>query len=408
MGTWKKKKQIDLNPSGADRWTTCTASPKYIFDNWDKIPDQDTNFSREGTTAHEVAAAMLQNRQPREKDNYTCPVPIEPEMRWHAFNYWDYVTGLIEDFSITFVETKFPLWYNPSRNALVDFGVIQNSGLHIVDYKYGEGVIVSPVNNLQGMIYARSLVENEIARSEGLPRDDWPVTIHIYQPRTRDDKPAHAWETTWGEVKGITDAEVGQAAYHIQHGAAEGIIKFAPSEKACQFCPAKGFCEARPALYTQDLEMLATLEKPSLPDTLTEKQLVAILRYGDQLKKWIGDRQAFALQHMRAGGKVPGFKLVTSRGGNRYWTDEKKAAKYLLADTILRDDEVYTEPKLVGPATIEKLIGKKKFPKRVFELIGKPPGQPIIATEDDPRPSCLVDGTEDFEDLGVDLEVEES
>lgn len=138
---------------------------------------------------------------------------------------------------------------------------------------------------------------------------------------------------------------------------------------------------------------------------LTMTQLAAIVKHGDHIKKWIDDAQKFALQHMRMGGKIPGFKLVDGRGGNRYWTDPKKAAKLLLADTILREDEIMTEPELAGPATIEKLLGKGKFPVRVYNLIGKPPGSPKIAPEDDPRPSALVDGASEFEDLdaGKDL-----
>ena len=55
----KRAPRLDLNPSAADRWTTCTASPGFILANADKIPPDDgTKFSQEGTTAHEVAAAI--------------------------------------------------------------------------------------------------------------------------------------------------------------------------------------------------------------------------------------------------------------------------------------------------------------------------------------------------------------
>jgi len=79
------------------------------------------------------------------------------------------------------------------------------------------------------------------------------------------------------------------------------------------------------------------------------------VKHGDHIKKWIDDAQEFALQHMRAGGKIPGFKLVTSRGGNRFWSDPKKVAKYLWEDTILQKEDIFSEPKLIGPAAVEKL-----------------------------------------------------
>ena len=65
----KRTPRIDLNPSSAERWTTCTASPKFIFDNWDKLPPHDTFYNQEGTTAHEVASALLQGFHPKVFDD---------------------------------------------------------------------------------------------------------------------------------------------------------------------------------------------------------------------------------------------------------------------------------------------------------------------------------------------------
>jgi len=151
----KKQPRLDLNPSSADRWTTCTASPRYILENWELVPeDTDTIFSQEGTTAHEVAAALLQGRKPNESSAYDCPVPIDKEMRWHAWNYFEYVTGLMSPGGVLLVEQKLPLWYMPSRNAKIDAAVSNPDSLHIVDLKYGAGVVVRTERNPQAVIYA--------------------------------------------------------------------------------------------------------------------------------------------------------------------------------------------------------------------------------------------------------------
>lgn len=397
MAAWKKQKRIDLNPSSADRWTTCTASPKFIFDNWDKLPEENRTFADPGTTAHEVAAALLQRRNVNPAG---CPVPVEPEMHSHAWDYTEFVEGLVEPGGRLLVEQKLPLWYAEGRNAIVDAAVINPTNLHIVDFKYGEGVIVDPTDNLQATIYAKSVM---LSLHETLiPESDFPVTIHIYQPRTRAEAPSHSWATTWGVIRDKAH-EIYKTAKDIQLASLfpENSLDFAPSEKACQWCPAKGFCSARQAELVKDLGMLSTIDDSPKPraNVLTMDQLAAIVKHGDHIKKWIDDAQTFALQHMKAGGKIPGFKLVTSRGGNRYWSDPDKVAKYLLADTILREAEIYNEPKLVGPAAVEKLLGKHKFPARVYSLIAKPPGQPVIAPEDDPRENCLVDGASEFTNL---------
>jgi len=401
MGTWKKKKRIDLLPSAADRWTTCTASPQFIFDNWDRLPQEDRSFADPGNTAHEVAAAYLQNRKVNPAN---CPVPVEPEMNWHGWNYMEFVEELLQPGGKLLVEQRLPLFYAEGRNAVVDAAVINPSRLHIVDYKYGEGIIVSPVENLQAVIYAYSVVWH-IRKTGNVflpPMDDYRIEITIFQPRTRDGSPFHTWVTTWRDIRDKAE-KIYDIADNIklQSLFPENNLVFAPSEKACQWCPAKGFCEARQQELVKDLEMLAVIDDAPKPAgrVLTEKQLAAIVRHGNEIKRWIDDAQNFALQHMRAGGKIPGFKLVTSRGGNRFWSDPKKAAKYLLEDTMLRDDEIYTEPKVIGPAAVEKLLGKGKIPARAFNLIAKPPGQPVIAPEDDPREGCLIDGASEFSNL---------
>lgn len=399
MGTWQKKKRIDLTPSSADRWTTCTASPQFIFDNWERLPPETHTYSDEGTTAHEVAAALLQNRKVNPSE---CPVPVNAEMNWNGWQYMEFVEGLLQPGGKVIVEQRLPLFYAESRYAIIDAAVINPNNLHIIDYKYGEGIIVSPENNLQATIYAKSVVWAS-ARWNGKPLvlpDDFPVSVHIYQPRSRNAEisPHHSWQTTWADIREKARLIFETAVNILQKN---NNVVFAPSEKACQWCPAKGFCEARSKEFVKDLDMLAVIDDKPKPvgRVLTIEQLAAIVKHGDHIKKWIDDAKEFALQHMRAGGKIPGFKLVTSRGGNRFWSDPKKAAKYLLEDTILRQDEIFTEPKLVGPAAVEKLLGKGKIPGRAWALIAKPPGSPVIASEDDPRENALIDGTTEFVNL---------
>lgn len=406
MSNWKKQRRIDLNPSSADRWTTCTASPKFIYDNWDKLPQEDRKYADEGNSAHEVAAAYLQDRQPQASE---CPVPVTEEMRWHGFGYWDFVTSLREPRSQLLVEQKLPLFYNESRNAIVDAAVINPDNLHIVDYKYGEGIIVSPENNLQAIIYAKSVVQNILHSGSGfncyslrrmLLSGDVPITIHIYQPRSRGDTPFHSWKTSWDEIR-LEAGKIFETARHILlvsdlvKPAPDNDLVFAPSEKACQWCPAKGFCQARQDAFTVDLPLVMVNDSRVLSD----KQLALIALHGDEMKKAITDAQAYALQYARGGKSLPGVKLVMGREGNRRWSDPDKVANYLLEDTILRKEEIYTEPKLLGPASVEKLIGKRKFPKRVYGLISKSPAQSELAAESDPRPSCITDVTECFVNL---------
>lgn len=376
------------------------ASPRFCLENAELLPkDTSSRFSKEGNTAHEVAAAFLQNREP---DPANCPTPIDEDMRWHGWNYMEYVENLRAEgaaMSKLLVEQKMPLWYYRERNAVVDAAVINPSNMHIVDYKYGEGIIVSPEENRQTAIYARNIVETE---KLDLPLD-FPTTLHIYQPRSRTagDTPYHFWETTWGEIKAISD-EIQDVAQVIQinHRVQGKPLDFVASEKACQWCPAKGFCTERQKQLLDGIEALEVIEeKPRtlpLAAALTPAQIAIVLKNKSQIEKWLKDVEGYAEEQMAAGNTIPGYKLVLSRGGNRYWSDPKKAVELLTKNTILKRSEL-VEEKVVGPAAVEKLLGKNKFPADVMELIAKPAGNPVIATADDPRDAYLLRAEDEFE-----------
>lgn len=390
--------RLDLNPSAAERWTKCTASPHFILENWDKIPPSDTVFSREGTTAHAVASYLLSGQPlPEKLDEFHFPTPVTAEMHRHAWDYSEFVQSLAAPDAQLMVEQKIPLWYMIGRNAIVDAAVYnRGDSLHIVDYKYGEGVIVPAEGNLQLIIYAFS-----VAKIYDLPKD-FPITVNIYQPRARNasESPSHTWETTWGEIEEFGE-KIQEIAEAIQKKSPN--LAFVPSEKACQWCPAKGFCEARKSAAIAEVpavgQALTTSKPTDLPsvNVLTMEQLAILIRKGPEIKKLIDDAQSYALQYMKAGGKLEGFKLVLSRGGNRYWADPKKAAK-LLSKTILREDEIY-EKKLISPAAVEKKLGKDHMTTDLSNLITRPPGQPIIAPADDKRDEYMVDGSNEFSNL---------
>lgn len=386
----KRPPRLDLNPSSADRWTTCTASPHFILENHDRIPQSsDTAYNREGTTAHEVAAALLLGREPDPKE---CPVPITSEMWKHGWDYAEYVSSFIEPGSKLIVEEKMPLWYMPERNAKVDARLENPNALHIFDYKYGEGIAVSPEGNKQMVIYARTKADEFM--------DHHQVFLHIYQPRGRtaeEHGPAQVWETTWGEIVQRASA-IQTAAVYVQEGRETAdLLVFAPSDKACQWCPAKGFCEARQRSLAEGFEVIEAVKTLAPQAMDIERSILPILKYGKQMVKLINDVEEWAEQHLQNGGTIPGYKLVMSRGGNRYWSNPEEAKKLLL-ETCLRREEVVSES-IISPAQAEKLLGKGKFVTELTNLIAKPGGKPTMVPEDDKREAIGVSAIAEFEVL---------
>lgn len=404
--TQRPAPRLDLMPSAADRWMQCPASPRFILENADLLPaDTSSRFSQEGTTAHEVAAAFLQDREPKPD----CPTPIDADMRWHGWQYAEYVQGLRHPdagMSKLIVEHKMPLWYYEGRNAIVDAAVINPDSLHIVDLKYGAGVPVSPEENRQLAIYARQILFHE--RVKLAP--EFPVFLHIYQPRCRGNEDEHAqvWESNALGILHITDEIADHASViQINHKVQGQPLDFGPSEKACRWCPAKAICPAHQAMMLDGIEALAEIDekKPTLPpvETISVEQTSAILQHKDSVIKWLKEVEAYATQRMIEGHKIPGHKLVLSRGGNRAWRDPKKAIELLEKSTILKRADI-VEESVKSPAAIEKLIGKKKFSAEVLDLITKAPGSPVIAPVDDERAECSIRAETEFEMLSGDLE----
>lgn len=131
-----------LSPSSAERWMNCPGSVVLS----EGMPNQTSVFAEEGTKAHEIAEMILRNQ----KGWADAPV----EMLEHIKVYVDYVNDLALFDGDLHIEQRVKV------NEVV-FGTAdavvwrpQLEELHIIDLKYGAGVAVEVVNNLQLKIYA--------------------------------------------------------------------------------------------------------------------------------------------------------------------------------------------------------------------------------------------------------------
>jgi hypothetical protein len=137
-------------------------------------PAQDTDFTREGTLAHEVAEAIARC------GGYASYDDIPMEMLEHAKGYSDYIQELTKsDDAIVLLEQRvdFSPWV-PDGFGTCDCILIQGDTLTIIDYKYGVGVAVSAVDNPQMKLYALGALNDY-----GIALDVSKVEMHIYQPR---------------------------------------------------------------------------------------------------------------------------------------------------------------------------------------------------------------------------------
>lgn len=404
-----------LSPSAGARWTTCTAYPGEVEKHRSLLPaDNGSSYSREGTLAHEVCDALLLGRPE--------PANATAEMRTYAKDYVAFIRslsdGVIGSTELN-IEMEVPLWYSPSENGHVDCFLVLKlaSGgyhFHVVDYKYGAGVSVDAKDNTQMVIYAGAAIYKHYPDAP----DDSKVSLHIYQPRTREaqtDGPVDSWHLTLDALRHITARDIDPAVFIIESDDCAHLRKFAPSDKACQFCELRKarLCEAyrEHMLAGEGFEEIQQLDAGVVdvilptPESLAEvpnreQILVNIFKAAPRIKKWLEG----VIDHMDAMGNsgrpVPGTKMVEGKGSREY-TSEEAAAKLLL--NHLPRDVVYVE-KLISVAQAEKALKplkdklSTKFTNKLASLIVRKPGSPVLALADDKRPT-VAGADEQFEEV---------
>ncbi len=377
-----KHAKLSLNASAAGTWTSCTAQPHYLVENASRIPPQDTEFSAEGTIAHKVVECLFKAEKVAKE--------ATPDMLRHAGAFVKYARERQGTSKTWWSEVKLSLFYMPGRNGYMDYGCLADDGLHIMDYKYGMGVSVNAFENLQGAIYARSAIEQ-------LKLKPTTVHIHIFQPRVRQGDKVSTWTVSYDELMQFTDDRVLGPAEDIQAKAL--TLEFRPGTKTCQFCPAESFCEARVKWLLSDtpLEPITKGQEPVLPkpEKLKVLDLAAVTLKADDIKKWLGSVEKYALAMALDGKPLPGLKVVKSKGGHRKWGNPLQARELLLMHV---EKGLIISEELLSPtqaAEFEHDFSKEEW-AAIQKLIVKPEGGPTLAPVDDPRP---VYGSEKLGDV---------
>lgn len=357
-----------LSASSSARWLACPPSAVAA----EAYPAQDTEYTREGTRAHEIAELVARGEQ--------VPDDTDKEMLACAEEYRDYVDQLCGPYAAVLLEQRVDLspWV-PDGFGSTDCVIIQGDTMDVIDYKYGKGVAVSAVNNSQMKLYGLGAI-NEY----GDIGEIRTVRLHIFQPRlnnisvfelTADDLLSWAADV----VKPIAaEAYAGKGDYH--------------AGDHCRFCPHAGRCPELARTCREVVEIYGT--EVDVP-ILSPFDLADILSKESMISNWLKRVKAQAVEDITSGKHIPGFKLVAGRPGNRKWTDEVAVADKLKGQGYSQED--YTETKLLSPAAMDKSLGKKRAGELLADLVTRSPGAPTIAPETDKRPA--YNPADDFDRL---------
>lgn len=368
-----------LSASGASRWMACTPSARLE----EQFPDTTSESAREGTLAHELAELKLRNyffsvdfgkRKLTTAVNKLKKAELwNDEMMGYTDEYLDYVKAVALKFKsqpYVAIEKQVDLRaYVPEGFGTADCILIGGGVLHVIDFKYGKSPNgrVSAERNPQMMLYALGAYE-----AYKILYNVSEVRLSIVQPRLPDG--ISEWSCSLDVLLGFGETVKERAELAIK-----GEGEFAPGEKTCQFCRAKGMCRAR---ADENVKLAFSPDIGKKPPLLSNEEIGDYLIRGADVAKWLTDLQACALAECLAGNDVPGWKAVEGRG-SRDWTDLDGAFAALEAAGI--STAILWERKPVTPAGLEKALGKKEYTAHAANYEVKKPGKPALVKESDKR-----------------------
>ena len=360
-----------LSASASERWLKCPPSAKLCA----QMEDMGSPYAQQGTDAHALCQYLVEKALGRDTRDPTEDLTwYDAEMQEAAEGYTAFVMEqvaqakeLCPDPLVCVEQTlDFSKWVEHGFGT-GDCVIVADDLLHIVDFKYGVGVLVSASGedgngNTQLMCYALGALD-----TFGDLYDIRRIRLSIFQPR-RDN--VDTFEMTKDDLLNWADGTLAPIAKLAYVGEGE----FCAGDH-CTFCKVKAICRKR-AEYNMELAAFDFADPP----TLDEAEIAEILPQIDSLVSWAEDIKAFALEQALSGTRYPGFKLVEGKS-NRKYRDEAEVAKVV--------SEAGYEPyehKLMGITAMTKQLGKKRFDELLQGLIVKPQGKPVLVPESDKRP----------------------
>lgn len=376
-----------LSASGSHRWLNCLPSARLELE----FENNESNAAAEGTAAHALCEHKLKKAL-HMRSKRPVSVYNSDEMEEHSDAYVEFV---MEQFELAKQSCTDPLilieqrldfsCYVPQGFGTGDCIIIGDKKLHIIDFKYGMGVLVDAVDNPQMKLYALGALEIYDSLY-----DIEEVSMTIFQPRREN---VSTWTIPVKELKDWAENELKPKAKK----AYEGEGDYLPGEW-CTFCRAAVKCRAR----AEEKLKLAQMEF-KLPPLLTDSEIEEVLSKLSDLTKWANEIIAYATDAAVNHGKEwHGFKVVEGRSVRKY-KDEGAVAEAAKANGY---KDIYRQS-LITLTEMQKLMGKKKFEQILGGLIHKPPGKPTLVPLSDKRPAMNISNVKnEFNEITEELEYE--
>lgn len=376
-----------LSASGAHRWLNCLPSARLELE----FVNNESSAAAEGTAAHALCEHKLKKAL-HMRSKRPVSVYNSDEMEEHSDVYVEFVMEQLElakqscTDPLILIEQRLDFsCYVPQGFGTGDCIIIADKKLHIIDFKYGMGVLVDAVDNPQMKLYALGALEIYDSLY-----DIEEVSMTIFQPRREN---VSTWTIRVEDLKAWAEKELKPKAKKAYDGEGE----YLPGEW-CTFCRAAVKCRAR----AEEKLKLAQSEF-KLPPLLTDSEIEEVLSKLSDLTKWANKIIAYATDAAVNHGKEwHGFKVVEGRSVRKY-KDEDAVAEVAKANGY---KDIFRQS-LITLTEMERLMGKSKFEKILGELIYKPPGKPTLVPLSDKRPAMNVSNAKnEFNEITEECEYE--
>ena len=375
-------KHAVLSASSSHRWLNCSPSARLE----QEFEDRETEAAAEGTAAHALCEHKLRRVLKLQSRRKPISRYDSDEMDMHTDGYAQFVLETLAEVRkncadpLINIEQRLDFsCYVPDGFGTGDCIIIGDKIMHVIDFKYGQGVLVEAEHNPQMMLYALGAL-----RLFDSLYDIEEVAMTIYQPRREN---ISTWTIPVSELKAWAENELVPKA----RLAYEGKGEYRPGPW-CTFCKAAVKCRAR----AEEKLRLAQYEFAK-PPLLTDTEIEDILGKLDDLTRWAEEIKTYAQDAALNHGKQwHGYKVVEGRSVRKYSNEDAvvEAANAAGYHDIFR--------KTLLPLTeMERLMGKQEFQSILGGLIIKPAGKPTLVPASDKRPA-ITKANIDFKEIQED------
>ena len=295
-------------PSSLARVVACPGSYQLIRNaraNGLTLDEGDTDASREGTAAHEVAARLAEHGELMPVGSLASNgVAVTDEMVEGA-ELWAETVAL---YGGEFEKQIECMYVHRDCYGTPDYAFGPNAGtLYVSDYKFGHRY-VSAFENWQLIAYAIGRMPSYLPTVR--------VVLQIVQPRSyHRDGPVREWVLSGHELRDYA------GILHAACAAAEQPDAQCVTGSQCYQCPARTSCEA--ALHMEQSALYLSGSTIPLDASVDAKaiRLRQIRRAADHLKQMESGISEDLTAAIRRGISVPGFTLAAGAGREK-WTHE--------------------------------------------------------------------------------------